>query len=269
MDFERLNTSMTKAIAMFSGGVASWVAAKRASQKYGVANTTLLFADTKGEDEDLYRFLEEGAANIGAPLVRIAEGRTIWEVFRAERFLGNARIDPCSKILKREVLDAWVEANCDPLETVIVHGFDWSEGHRFQRMLSYGGKWQREAPLLEPPYLNKAGLIALCRAEGLEPPRLYAMGFQHNNCGGGCVKAGQAAFAQLLRVMPERYREWEENEEAIRAHLGKDVSILTDRTNAERHPLTLREFRERKQAGGQHDLMDWGACGCFSAPPVA
>ncbi len=25
---------------------------------------------------------------------------------------------------------------------------------------------------------------------GIEPPRLYKMGFKHNNCGGACVKAG-------------------------------------------------------------------------------
>ena len=56
---------------------------------------TLLFADTKTEDEDLYRFLPEAAANVlDAELVITAEGRDIWEVFFDRRFLGNSRVDP-------------------------------------------------------------------------------------------------------------------------------------------------------------------------------
>ena len=252
-----------KWVGMFSGGLASWMASKRAAEKYGAANGTLLHAETGVEDADTYRYLPQAAANVGARLVRIADGRTIWQVFKDERFLGNSRVDPCSKILKRQMLDKWVDENCDPLDTVIVHGFDWSEGHRFQRMLDYGGKWTREAPLLEPPYLSKPQLIEMSRAEGIEPPRLYTLGFQHNNCGGGCVKAGQAAFAHLLKTLPDRYQEWESNEQAMRDYLGKDVSILKDRTGGTKKVLTLKEFRERKQAGIQHNLEDWGACGCF------
>ena len=77
------------------------------------------------------------------------------------------------------------------------------------------------------------------------------------------MKAGQASWALVLRVFPERYAEWEENEKAIREYLGKDVSILTDRSGGSKKPMTLREFRERIEATGQYDLLDWGSCGCF------
>jgi len=49
---------------MFSGGVASWCAAKLVSDRYGIDNLILLFADTLIEDQDCYRFILEGAANI-------------------------------------------------------------------------------------------------------------------------------------------------------------------------------------------------------------
>ena len=70
-----------KYVVMYSGGVGSWAAAKRLPPE----DMTLLFADTKIEDEDLYRFLDESAKNVGAPLVKVQDGRTPWEVFKDKR----------------------------------------------------------------------------------------------------------------------------------------------------------------------------------------
>jgi hypothetical protein len=89
------------------------------------------------------------------------------------------------------------------------------------------------------------------------------MGFAHNNCGGFCVKAGQAHFVTLFKAMPERYAYHERKEQEIRALLG-DVSILRDRRgDGETKPLTLQALRERYEAGGQIDMFDIGGCGCF------
>jgi 3'-phosphoadenosine 5'-phosphosulfate sulfotransferase (PAPS reductase)/FAD synthetase len=118
-------------IVMFSGGIGSWGAAKRVAAKHGTDNMTLLFADTLIEDEDLYRFIEEAAADVGVPLTRIAEGRTPWQVFNDVRYLGNTRADPCSRVLKREVCDRWLAKNCDPAKTTVYVGIDWTEEHRF------------------------------------------------------------------------------------------------------------------------------------------
>lgn len=46
-------------VVMFSGGAASYVAAKRVIEKYGKENVTLLFADTRTEDETLYEFVAQ------------------------------------------------------------------------------------------------------------------------------------------------------------------------------------------------------------------
>lgn len=259
-----------KHVVLFSGGVNSWAAAKRVAERFGTADLSLVFADTGIEDEDLYRFLKEAAANVGGTFIRVAEGRTPWQVFFDKRFLGNHRVDPCSRILKRELLDAWLTNNRDPADTLIAYGFDWSEGHRMARMLSYGGPYERWAPLLEKPYIGKAQMLNMLRTEGIRPPRLYDLGFQHNNCGGTCVKAGQAAWALLLRTMPDRYREWEENEERFRSFIGHNVSILTDRRgDGVKKPLTLRAFRESLQCGAQYDMFDWGSCGCFQVQEAA
>lgn len=78
---------------------------------------------------------------------------------------------------------------------------------------------------------------------GIRPPRLYDMGFPHNNCGGFCVKAGQSQFRLLLKTMPERYAEHERQEEELRQYLGKDVAILRRTIQGKAVPLTLRQLR--------------------------
>lgn len=250
---------------MFSGGVGSWAAAKRVAAQHGTDNLTLLFCDTRNEDADLYRFLPEAARNVGGELVRLCEGRNIWQVFRDERFLGNSRVAPCSKILKRDLANAWLAANCHPGESVLYFGHEWAEAHRVAGERDRRPGWTVEAPLSAAPFLEKADILAWLRREGIEPPRLYAAGFHHNNCGGGCVKAGVGHFAHLLRVLPCVYAEWEREEIGLRSFLGReDVAILRDRSGGETRPLTLSDLRLRIEAGHQYDLFAIGGCGCFT-----
>ena len=253
-----------KHVVMYSGGICSWATACRVAERHGTDDLTLLFTDTKMEDEDLYRFLRESAVQVGGELVEIADGRTPWEVFKDVRFLGNSRADPCSRILKRDLAKKWVEDNCDPEDTTLYIGIDWSEFHRLKPVVRNWEPWVIEAPMTEPPYRTRLGMADDLRAAGLKPPRLYELGFPHNNCGGYCIKAGHAQFKMLLETLPDRYRWHEEQEEALRQHLGKPVAIMRDRRGGTSTPLTMREFRERIEAGGQCDLFDWGGCGCFS-----
>lgn len=250
-----------KHVISYSGGVGSWAAAKRVAARYGTKDIVLLFADTLIEDEDLYRFLHESAANVGVPITRIADGRTPWEVFKDKRFIGNARVDKCSQYLKRILLDKWRNENCDPADTISYVGLDWTEVHRLDRLKRRKLLFRFEAPLCDPPYLSKRDILSMVTDNGMKRPRLYDMGFPHNNCGGFCVKAGQAQFALLLRTMPERYAYHEEQEEKMRAYLGKDVSILRDRRGGTVKALTLKEFRRRVEAD-DYDKFDFGGCGC-------
>lgn len=246
---------------MFSGGVCSWAAAKRVVAREGAENVTLLFADTKMEDEDLYRFLDEAAANVGARLVRIADGRTPWEVMRDKKIIANSAMDPCSLVLKRGLLDKWRNEHCNPDDTTIYFGLSWDEMHRVERVNARCAPWKYAAPMAQAPYMSKAQMMEWLRKEGIKPPRLYRMGFPHNNCGGFCVKAGQAQFALLLRTMPDRYAFHEAEEEKMREIVG-DHSILRDRRDGKSKPLTLRQLRERIEAQQTFDGFDWGGCGC-------
>lgn len=262
-----------KHIVSYSGGLVSWGAAKRTVKRYGKEDTILLFADTKGddphphkgEDEDLYRFLRETVTEMGATFVRISEGRDVWQVFKDERFIGNHRVDPCSRGLKREMMDKWISENFTPEQAHISVGLDWTEMHRLVRFQERMKPWVVEAPMTEPPYMTREQLIEWLRAEGIEPPRLYAMGFPHNNCGGFCIKAGIDNFRLLLHTMPERYAYHEQKEQELREYLGKDVSILRDRSGGVSKPLTLKALREREECLPMPLGNDFGGCGCAIA----
>lgn len=268
-------------VVMYSGGLGSWATAVLVLQDIAEDGdrVTLLFADVKGastsphvgEDEDTYRFIRETAADfighssdLTVELITVADGRDIWQVFKDDRFLGNSRLANCSKYLKQKPARDWLEANTDPDTSVVYVGIDWTEAHRIPAIVRGYQPWRAVAPLTEPPYYTREQLEGWLRDIGIELPRLYRAGFPHNNCGGGCVRAGQAQFALLLREHPERFRYWEDSEQELRDHLDADVSILRDRTNGQSRPMTLREFREGIEAQTQlFDPNDFGGCGCF------
>ncbi len=252
-------------VVMFSGGVGSWAAAKRVAERYGTHDLVLLFTDTKAEDPDLYRFLDQATLNVGGDLVRIADGRTPWQVFWAHHIIGNSRMAPCSRELKQWVANRWLSEHCEPGDTTIYTGVDWTEEHRHIRLRDRraGEGWRYEAPMCEAPYLTKAMMFELLRDHGIELPYLYRLGFEHNNCSACCVRAGIGHWVRLLWSLPDRYAEQEAREREFREHFGREVAILRDRTGGKARPMTLRELRGRVQAGEQMDMFDIGGCGCF------
>lgn len=251
---------------MFSSGSGSAVSAKRVAERFGVDDLVLLFADVNGEHPDNYRFLIEAAAWVGGQLVVLDnDGRTIWDVFEKSRFLGNTRVDLCSRVLKREPMRRWLEQNMEPAETVVYLGFDWTEEHRFVRAKPFWKPWTIEAPMLWEPIMDKADAIAAMASAGVEAPLLTRMGFPHANCGGGCVKAGARQFKKLLRELPEEFARWETEEEKLRQHLGKDVAILRDRIGGDVKPLTLARLRYITEVQPtMFDDGDWGSCACLT-----
>lgn len=239
-------------------------------ERHGFEDVTLLFADTLMEDWDLYRFLDDASAKLGVGVTRVSEGRSVWELFEEKGMLGNSRFPLCSVMLKREVLDGWRKKHCDPAETTVYVGLDWTEPHRLEQTRKALPDWKVEAPMIDEPLWDKCRMLDELRRLGIKPPRLYEMGFPHNNCGGFCVKAGQAHFAHLLRTMPERYAFHEAKERALRARVGKDYSILNDRRgNGKKKTLTLEMLRRRIEAGESFDRNDWGGCGCSLEPRAA
>ena len=204
-------------------------------------------------------------------LVWLADGRTPWDVFYDKRYLGNSRKAQCSHKLKQDVSARYIHENFDPADCVLYLGIDWTEDHRRAAPTANWAPYRVEFPMCEEPYVDKTEMIGILDTLGIEAPRLYGMGFAHNNCGGFCVRGGHGHFKTLYEQFREQYAYHEAREEGIRQWLGKDVSMLKkERKDAEgrrrSYPYTLRQLREDITKGAEIDRLDIGGCGCFVTP---
>lgn len=259
-----------KRVVQFSGGTGSWATARRVADEFGTDDLVLLFADTLAEDDDLYRFLAEAAADIGVPVTRVCDGRTPEQVDVDRRWLSNSKVAQCSLELKIKPCREWLAANCDPADTMLYVGIDWSEADRAPGIVAGWVPWRTDMPLTRPPYLDDYMIDDELRRRGIEPPLLNRLGYPHNNCGGACVRGGQAQWLKLYRTHPERFAAKEAHEQRMRTELGADVAILKTRVGGVTKPLPLTllrqriEFEDRNGPAALIDRDDWGGCGCLT-----
>ena len=249
-----MSNLITKHIVSFSGGMGSFAEAKSCVDKYGKENVILLFSDTKTEDTDLYRFMDEVVAFLQCELIVLADGRTIWELFEDSKFVGNSKMDLCSQKLKRNLMIDWIfknfgikqkvylkDENGNPLTTktgrhkyqtqwmpdpnrpVEIHlGIDFSEHHRLTRCQERMAPWIYRSTLVEEGRIVQKDFS---EQFGIKRPFLYTMGFAHNNCFHGDEKfitpKGNKSFSetvgQSVRVLGVRGN-WKD---ATIQHFGK------------------------------------------------
>ena len=195
----------------------------------------------------------------------LSNGKSVWDIFYDGNFLGNSRIAPCSSVIKQKLADKYVSTVFDSDDTTLYLGIDWTEIHRTKAPTENWAPYKVEFPLCDEPYVNKVDIVKALDEKGIDLPRLYGMGFAHNNCGGFCVRGGQGHFANLLEKDRELFLWHEKQEQEFREYIGKDVSILRKQRNGERFNYTLRDLRADVEGGADDevDYADIGGCGCF------
>lgn len=280
---------MTKYIVNFSTGLSSFWALLRTIEAHGKENTIAVFADVRGdpdrdphaaphgtnwdgEDEDNYRFMADVEKLLDIKITRLQhpDGLGVWGAIFKKRAItipGQSTFAPCTKLLKQQTMDAFVNSIRGQVPVVQVLGLGWAEGDRIERFKSRvdADVW---FPLNEPPYVDNCHITNYLRERGIEPPRAYTQGFPHANCGGGCVKAGQAQWANLLKLNRGRYLYNEFHEDWFRSDINPNVSILSETVDGEKRALPLCEFRARLESNpDNYDKYAWGGCGCFAASP--
>lgn len=293
-----------KHIVSYSGGKDSFANAVILRDKHGANDLYLIFCDTLVEDCDLYRFLIEGACKIynhvasdtlwwfcnNVPELKIGnernrkyhlinmhwlahrempnyrgliDGRDPWEVFVDSRYAGNTRHTDCNIELKGKPFRNFIEREFDSDEISIYMGFDWSEPHRLKNARKNYKEYKVESPIAEHPF-SKGQLIQMIDDEELDLPRMYEQMFSHNNCSGGCVKAGQGHWINMLNNRPQDYAYFEfRQRKMVEENPNLNHPFLRVTINKQLHYMTLEEFRKHTTMGGQYDLFDIGGCGCF------
>jgi hypothetical protein len=225
----------------------------------------LVFCDTLSEDADLYRFIEETKmffAVHGVRFTRISAERDIWQIQQDVKYQANSRVDPCSRVAKRDLFKKHMKDKYPLGDAILVLGIDDTESHRTKDFERNHSPYKVEVPLCGRN-ITRNDIIDVLNEINIEPPRLYEMGFVHNNCGGFCVKAGQKQAAQLLRLLPDNYAWHETRQEETFALMGKRHPTIRKNVNGVMNYLSLREFREFIESSGKPDMYDEGNCACF------
>ena len=216
---------MRNHIIFFSGGKSSFSVADFVKEKYPDDNIVLYFTDTKWEDGDLYRFINEASTKLELPLLVHSMGLNPVELMFEKKLVFNSRIGECSKILKMKVSRDFLKKGIIPKENYWINrDFLKDENFRDNATLYFGigfDEMHREAPIRKnwKPFEVQMPMIdhMIKNSETLlkydiREPDLYKEGFTHNNCAGRCVKAGQAHFKNLKERRPEEFNRLMEQE---------------------------------------------------------
>jgi len=190
-------------------------------RKYGRDNVVLVIACLSGESPDLWRNVEYAQKVTGVKVTYVyydpnnpkkysignnpEHWLSIWDVFDKVKFIGNSRIDPCSRVLKRETMKRYITDLFSPETTILHIGIT---GDEIERTVAIMKNWESlgykvECDLTKKELQGSSGERALCISGFV--PEMYKQGFTHLNCDGGCVKAGLKHWARLLWFKPSVY----------------------------------------------------------------
>lgn len=238
-----------------SGGAGSALAMIRVIERFGHENLVCRFADTRNESPDLYAFLDELERYCNQHIIRLDQGKSVWDVFESESMWTNPQTGGCiaSHRLKKVPLRLHAEQNTTSDASVIYVGFGCDEDDRMKRLEKAGEPWKFDFPLTWKPRLGRCDIVDELRRRGLHPPDAYDRGYAHANCKQACVLAGIGQWQKLLIDDPDEYYSCERREQAImanQAEMGRKVcTILRDRRGGETQNLSLRQLREETESG--------------------
>lgn len=240
-------------IVAISGGKASAWCANWALKQFQKEEVVLYFNDTKWEHADLYRFLDDLSKHFNHIITFDSDGRSVESLFYDNNALASNRMPFCSRILKAERLQKYYKDG-----DTLIFGIGSDEPHRANRLIGVyqtnaakTGKWPKLLfPLIEEN-VTKQQIDDFLKTANIKEPLLYSLGFLHNNCSGGCVRAGKKHWKLLYEKLPEVYADRERVEREMRKHTGRDISFFKDET--------LEDFRgriERKELSRHYDSDD-------------
>lgn len=259
-------------IVNISGGMASAVCLFRVIERFGRDDVLAVFADTRSEHADCYRFIDDVERVAGVKVERLSDGRDCWDVWMGEAMLTTPGNGGCvaSDRLKRQPLDEFRERLASPEDSTIYVGFGPDEADRKERLVAALAPWAIACPLMWSPRLWRCDLAKDLRARGIEPPSMYAEGYPHANCAGACILAGIKQWAGLLTDNPTLYARYEQKEAEFGAMLASrgraPRTILRDRRGGQTRNLSLTQLREELAQGIRDHDDSWrsSSCSCMA-----
>ena len=143
-----------KIVVSVGGGLSSTMALPLAViEKYGKENVDLIMCRLPNEDRDVWRLVDAVEQHINKPIKMIGLNKTPWDIFFDLGYInpvrGRGRADPCSKLLKREYLSAYMRDNYDPENTTLCLGIT---AHEYSdRWFDINRNWSKQGWKVDAP----------------------------------------------------------------------------------------------------------------------
>jgi hypothetical protein len=233
-------SALTRYVCQFSCGAASAVAAKLILAEQDAAQVVIVNSFIVEEDSDNRRFLADCEKWFGHPITVLRDEKysaSTDQVWIKRKYMKGLHGAPCSKQLKRRVLDGWREP-----DDVMVLGYTAEESDRFNGFIDANNDLRAIAPLIDKG-LTKADCLAMVERAGIQLPLMYRAGFHNANCV-GCPKGGEGYWNKIRAFRPERF----EAVAAIQDTIGPGSFFFRNRATGERFGL-----RQLDPSAGRHD----------------
>lgn len=205
-------------MAWFSSGAASAVAVKISEPD------VIAYCCTGSEDVDNQRFLQDCESWFGRTIEILKSEKydSTWDVWEQRKYLAGISGAPCTSELKRIPRELFQRPS-----DVHIFGYTADSGD-VRRASLLRENWPDlniETPLIDAG-LTKAACLSLIASAGIDPPRVYAMGFPNANCI-PCVKATSPSYWALVRRnFPQEFTRM--------ANLARSLDVKLARQNGER-----------------------------------
>lgn len=223
---------MGRLVCQFSCGAASAVATKLTLAQHPEAE--IINAFLVNEHADNRRFAGECEAWFGKGITTLRDeryGADVIQVFRRKRYMNGPMGAPCSRELKRKLLDAWSQPG-----DVMVFGYTAEEVDRLDDFRERHPALPVLAPLIEQG-LTKEDCKAMVQRAGIELPLMYRLGYDNANCI-GCVKGGEAYWRAIREDFPAVF----ETNALLQDELGPGSFFFRNRKTGVR--FSLRDLGE-------------------------
>src|SRR5258707_801360 len=168
------DTDLTRTVSWFSCGAASAIATKL------IPASIPVYCETNAEHQDNARFLVDCERWFGRPIIMLQSEkyRDTWHLWEERRWLSGVKGALCTielKVIPRLAFQRPTDVH------VFGYTADSRDIERARLLRITYPELTIRTPLIDRG-LTKAACINMVRHAGIEPPVLYALGFQNNNC---------------------------------------------------------------------------------------
>jgi len=202
-------------VIWFSCGAASAVMTKIVLAER--PDATIVYCDTGSEHEDNVRFLNDCQNWYGKEIKIIKSQlfKNVDEVIEARNYMAGIDGAPCTVDLKKVP-----RMNFQIPDDVQYFGYTIEEWQRARNFVVNNIDLQLRFPLIYN-LLTKEDCHAIIKEAGIKTPKMYELGFEHNNCL-GCVKSQSAKYWAMIRLyFPDIFKRRIEQSRKLNVRLVK------------------------------------------------